>query len=65
MNLTEWRKQNDLTMTEAAKRLGVSQATISRLESGKHWPDRATIQKIIKRTKGGVTPNDFINESAA
>lgn len=61
MKLKDWRHANELTMSQAAQRLGVSQATISRLEGGKQRPDWPTMEAIAAITNGAVTPNDFGN----
>lgn len=60
MKLSEWRKKHDLTMVQAAERLGLSQASISRIEAGEQWPDRKTVEKIMAATDGEVGPNDLI-----
>lgn len=62
MKLRDWRKQRNLTMAEAVEILGLSQPSISRLERGEQWPDKTTIQRIIERTDGEVTANDFLLE---
>ena len=59
MKLRDWRKQRHLTMAEAVAILGISQPSISRIERGEQWPDKDTMQQIIDRTDGEVTPNDF------
>lgn len=61
MNLKDWRKQNGLSMERAAEILDLSQSTISRIEAGKQWPDKATVLKIVELTDGLVTANDFVN----
>lgn len=60
MKLRDWRKKHDLTMVQAAPRLGISQSSISRIETGEQWPDRETMQKIIEGTAGEVTADDFM-----
>lgn len=60
MKLRDWRKnRRKLTMAEAVDVLGLSQSSISRIERGEQWPDKATMQQIVDRTAGEVTPNDF------
>lgn len=60
MKLKDWRKDQHLTMAEAGTLLGLSQPSLSRIEAGKQWPDRPTMERIQEVTKGAVTPNDFI-----
>jgi transcriptional regulator with XRE-family HTH domain len=60
MNLIEWRKSQGLKQFEAAERLGVSPAQLSRIERGAQWPEPATILKIETGTGGEVTANDIL-----
>lgn len=60
MTLTEWRKLRDLTMAQAAAMLDLTQPTISKIEAGKSWPDKSTLERIFQLTEGAVTPNDFL-----
>jgi transcriptional regulator with XRE-family HTH domain len=47
------RQKQELTQAELAKRSGIPQATISRIESGKHkMPVITTIQRAIARVLG-------------
>jgi transcriptional regulator with XRE-family HTH domain len=46
--IKQYRKENLLTLRDAAKLFGVSQAEISRLESGKNHPHFITIAKWEK-----------------
>lgn len=59
MKLKAWRKSRKLNMVEAVKVLGISQSSISRIERGRQWPDKDTVQKIVDRTDGQVTPDDL------
>lgn len=43
-------------------RVGVSEATISRLRNGKQSPSLALIRRIAEATGGVVTANDFCDE---
>lgn len=65
MKLRDWRKTRNLTMAQAVEVLGLSQPSISRIERGEQWPDKGTMQQIMERTGGEVTPNDFMLEPAA
>jgi transcriptional regulator with XRE-family HTH domain len=42
-----WRAKNGLTQESAAALVGVSQGTLSRIESGHHFPDRATARNFV------------------
>lgn len=55
MNLREWRSAKDLTQTEAADKLGISQSDVSRIETGKQWPDAETLARIIKNSGDEIT----------
>ncbi len=44
--LIERRHQAGLSQAELAKRAGIRQETVSRLESGKHAPNVRTVEKI-------------------
>ena len=44
--LIERRRQAGLSQAEVAKRAGIRQETVSRLESGKHAPTVRTVEKI-------------------
>ena len=66
MKLRDWRKnRRKLTMAQAVDVLGLSQSSISRIERGEQWPDKDTMQQIMDRTDGEVTPNDFMLESTS
>ena len=63
-SLRTWRKAQKITLGELSKRLGMSDASLSRIERGEQWPDRDTIQKIVAETNGGVSINDFFELAA-
>jgi transcriptional regulator with XRE-family HTH domain len=71
MRLANYLRAQNITLAAFAKRIGRSEATVSRLARGKHLPDWDTMQAIKEATDGCVTPNDFEptasadNESAA
>lgn len=62
MKLKAWRKKHNLSMEKAKAVLGLSQPSISRIERGRQWPDKETMQQILDRTDGEVTPNDFVHD---
>lgn len=65
MNLMDWRKSQGLKQFEAAERLGVSPAQLSRIERGAQWPEPQTILKIEEGTGGDVTANDILEQFRA
>lgn len=46
MSLKELRKQKHLSQTELAKKVGVTQVSISQYESGDRCPDLLTAKKL-------------------
>lgn len=48
--LIEARARSNLTQAELAKKMGTSQSTIARLESGKAKPTLATLRRLAKAT---------------
>ncbi|RMF11333.1 MAG: XRE family transcriptional regulator [Alphaproteobacteria bacterium] len=52
--LIEARAKAGLTQGELAKRMGTTQSAIARIESGKHWPSRKTLEGYAKAT--GMRP---------
>ena len=48
--LIEARTRSHLTQAELAERMGTSQSTIARLESGKAKPTLSTLRKLAKAT---------------
>lgn len=41
-----WRNHREITMRDAAKMIGISAASLCRLEAGMHTPDGVTILKL-------------------
>jgi DNA-binding XRE family transcriptional regulator len=52
------RKEKGMTQTQLAKESGLPQSHISRLESGKHSPSFATIEKLAKALRVPVSKID-------
>jgi transcriptional regulator with XRE-family HTH domain len=63
--LDSYLEANGLTASAFAARLGVSEATISRLRKGKQSPSWDLIQRIAAETSGQIEPNDFLREVAS
>lgn len=60
MQFEMWLREQDLTYTEVAKRLGCSRPTVKYWASGKHMPRPRYIKSIAKLTDGEVTFADFL-----
>ncbi len=45
-----WRGANEISQRELARRMGVSQPVIARLETGEHEPTMATLRKVAAVT---------------
>lgn len=60
MNMLEWRKAKELNQVDAAEKLGISQPDVSRIETGKQWPDPATLAKIIDNSGGEISADDLL-----
>ena len=58
MALKELREARFITQRELAARAGVTQATIVRLEQGRHWPTFTTIRKLAAAL--GVEPAELV-----
>lgn len=55
--LAEKRKEKNLTQTELAKRVGISQCTLSLYENGKRCPDVKVAKCIAKQL--GISIDDI------
>lgn len=42
------RARADLTQEQVARRMGVSQSAVARIESGRHWPSRKTLERYAR-----------------
>jgi predicted transcriptional regulator len=52
--LAALRRSKGLSQAEVAKRIGVTQATVSRLESGSRVPDPDTIRRYVIAVEGSL-----------
>ena len=57
--LREYRKSRGIPLEVVATEVGVSSASLSRIERGEQWPDKLILENIERYTDGEVTPNDF------
>ena len=48
-----------MTLAELAKRIGVTEVSLSRYEREERIPAREIMPKIVEATGGAVQPNDF------
>jgi len=62
MTLLEWRRKSNLSQRAAGRLIGVTDMSWSRYESGAVIPKREIMERIIKATRGKVTPNDFYHQ---
>lgn len=60
MKLSAYLVERGLTNAEFAKIAQLSEGTISLLRRGEIWMSRQTAERIVRATKGKVTPNDFL-----
>ena len=58
-NLDKWITYNSLSRQLFAKKINISTATLSRYLSGDRIPKQEIMEKIIKITRGSISPDDF------
>jgi DNA-binding XRE family transcriptional regulator len=61
MKLKEYLKKQSITHKNFGKMIGVSQAYVTFMVSGKRMPSLTLMQRIIKSTNGEVNIGDFFN----
>lgn len=59
MRLREWLRAEQKTQETFAGEIGMSQSYIAQLCAGSKWPSRETARKIVEKTGGAVTMQDF------
>lgn len=59
MQLSDYLKESELTLTAFAALVGVSVEAVRRYSEGSRIPNRGIMPRIIKATDGKVQPNDF------
>jgi transcriptional regulator with XRE-family HTH domain len=57
--LRNFRQQNKLSLAALAAMVGVSKATISRIEHGIQAPRLGLMFRLVDATHGAVSPGDF------
>lgn len=65
MKLADWLEQQSLSASEFAREINDSPTNVWRYANGKRIPNKTTMAKIVARTKGAVTANDFYDTEAA
>jgi len=61
MRLSDYLREKKTTAVAFADRIGRAPSTVTRILSGQHTPDAATMRAIIEATDGAVSPNDFFD----
>ncbi|MBA1158235.1 3,4-dihydroxy-2-butanone-4-phosphate synthase [Microvirga mediterraneensis] len=65
MKLADWLSRNGVSRVAFARRIGVTPGAITQMCNSDHaWLSRDTAEVIARETRGAVTPNDFLPESA-
>jgi transcriptional regulator with XRE-family HTH domain len=59
MRLALYCEKNGVTAAELATHLKVSLRTAYRYLSGERIPDREVMPRLVRWSRGGVSPNDF------
>lgn len=60
MNLKEWRQEQSISMSEAARLLDVGfAASYNRYETGENRPDAPMVERILRVTEGKVGLTDL------
>lgn len=60
MELKDYLTAKNIQMSEFGRRIGRSEAVISRLCAKKQFPGSATVLKIVKETRGHVGADDLL-----
>lgn len=59
--LKRWRKDNGLTLDDAAALFGVRRLAVYRWEAGSRFPEKDNIEAVFTATRGAVEPNDWFD----
>ena len=70
MKLAEWFTHRNADGSKRlkyvfAERIGRTPSMVTDYCNGAAWPDRETMEAILRETQGDVTPNDFLQGEAA
>ena len=59
MTLGDWLKNEKVSVSDFATRIGRTAESVRRYVSGDRIPDRETMPLIVRHTDSAVTANDF------
>jgi transcriptional regulator with XRE-family HTH domain len=59
MTLKEWISEQNITIAEAAERIGISRMSVYSYIRGSRLPRHKAMRKIARATGGKVQPNDY------
>ena len=62
LRLREWRERRALTQRELAERVGMTAATINRIENGVHEARLSSVRKLAEAL--GIAPDELIDWEA-
>jgi DNA-binding XRE family transcriptional regulator len=65
MTLKDWRAQHERSQDWVARKVGVSQSTIDRIEKGQQNATINLVRDIVDLTGGAVTVDDLVLGRAA
>ena len=65
MTLSDYLDKAGVTEAEFAVTIGYSQATVSKLKSGRQWPGLYLLMQVVWATGGEVTANDFFTVASS
>lgn len=60
MKLADWLSTKKIKRREFAAAVGIGAPYLTELCQGIKWPGRDVAERIMRETKGKVTPTDFI-----
>jgi DNA-binding XRE family transcriptional regulator len=59
--IRQFRRAAKIGFEDFAKRLGISGASLSRIETGKQSPTMEIARRVMRETDGQVTANDLMH----
>lgn len=60
MELKKWRRLNELSLNDLAKKMGVDESTLSNYESGRRFPRPVHLSIISNLTNNEVSASDMV-----
>lgn len=61
MNFRSWLEREGVSFSEMGQRIERTGEAVRRYATGERIPDRETMPKIVRETRGEVTANDFFD----